>query len=135
MQGVELGDIAITVTGAVHRKSIRDTCEQEQKERDEKKSNERPMEVHELLKDVNTFSKKKIIHVLGVDSRLIPLDEHHHEANEDHWSRHHVADPHKAKSKGGSFGSRNVGGHRPKDKDRYDQIESIDYMVRLADYS
>ena len=34
MQGVELGDIAITVTGAIRRKSIRETCEQEQKERD-----------------------------------------------------------------------------------------------------
>ena len=65
---------------------------------------------------------------LAASQRLIQTDEHHHNANEDHWSRHALGGVTEQRG-GGAFGSRAVGGHKPKDKTVYDAIESIDYQI------
>ena len=79
----------------------------------------------EFLKDKKKFDEIKQ-HVEQIaDGSLIDHEEHHHDSNDDKWHSHTV-EPEKAG--GGSFGSRCVGGHKPRNRTVYDAIEAVDYQ-------
>lgn len=79
----------------------------------------------EFLKDKKKFDeiKQHVEQIAG--GSLIDHEEHHHDSNDDKWHSHTVK-PEKAG--GGSFGSRCVGGHKPRNRTVYDAIEAVDYQ-------
>jgi hypothetical protein len=87
-------------------------------------------ESHHFLKDKSRLKSIKLATSLSNDHKIIKNDEHHHDSNhvDSMMARHEIGAITEQKG-GGTFGSRAVGGHKPKDKTVYDSIESIDYLV------
>ena len=97
------GDIALTIQSTSKEE------EEVKHSNDDASTKEAPLKqrrntrTDEFLKDKTKIAHLKMSHQLGSKHRLIENDQHHHENNESHWSRHTLGGVTEQRG-GGAFG-------------------------------